>query len=325
MTYFYANLQTSFKALFFVILVTFIGQPAFAASLSIYLAHSGIKESDRSLIDSLIVQLQKTKPPGHTIKQLNIQGRSLAALETLLNQPQSCIITFGDFALEKVLAARLPTPIFSLMVARHKLDNYIENYRQFGVPLSGLYQEQSFARQLMLAKAIKPELTNIGALFGSKTRYALVDHQKIAKQLDLNLTFNLLRHHASAQKYFSRMPIDDGFLIILNDSENYSTTDLQSLMLTSNKRKIPMIGAKPSDSVFAALASVQTPAENLAKEAASIVGDICAGKAIPKANYPKDFEVYINPHIAEFLGYEHLQDAKLLASLKSQEEALNND
>lgn len=296
-----------------------------AATASIYLAHSGLKESDRNLLSLLIENLQRTKPPGHTIKQINTSNLTIAQVEQAIATPKSCVISLGDRSLEKVLATRQKVPIFSLLVERDKLDDYITNYARFEVPLSGIYHEQSFLRQLMLAKAIKQELNSVGVLLGSKTRYGLSDYQQTANRIDLSLVFNLLRHNVSVQNYFERLPIENGFLMILNDREHYSTDDLQSLLLTSNRRKIPMIGAKSSDTIFAALASIYTPTSELAKQTSLEVGRICSGEPLSKAGYGENYLVNINPHIATFLGYTNLKEKQLLLSIKSQEAALKNE
>jgi ABC-type uncharacterized transport system substrate-binding protein len=324
----YTTHKWPFNCLLLLILsanIMFISSPVIAATASIYLAHSGLQDSERNLVTQLVEKLQKTKPPGHTIKQLNTSKLTIAQIEQAITTPKSCVISIGDYSLEKVLAARQKVPIFSIMVERHKLDNYIANYARFEIPISGIYQEQSFLKQLMLAKAIKPKLKSVGVLLGTKTRYGLTNYQQTVNLVNLNLAFNLLKHNVSVQNYFERLPIENGFLMILNDQEHYSTNDLQSLMLTSNRRKIPMIGAKSSDTVFAALASVYTPVSELARQTALEVGKICSGQPMPNASYGSNYIVNINPHIANFLGYTDLTEEQLLVSIKSQEDALKNE
>ncbi len=306
-------------------IVTFIPQPVTAETASIYLAHSGVNESNRSLITLLIENLQKSKPTGHTIKQLNAEKLTIAQIEQAIAKPESCVISIGDFSLEKVLAARQKAPIFSLLVERNKLDNYIRNYARFGVPLSGIYHEQSFLRQLMLARAINPEIKTVGVLLGTKTRFDLTEYQETTRDFGISLAFNLLKHNVSVQNYFERLPIENGFLLILNDKEHYSTTDLQSLMLTSNRRKIPMIGAKHSDTIFAALASIYTPTSEVASQTALAASKFCSQNPLPKAQYGSQYIVNINPHIANFLGYTDLKESQLLESIRSQEDALRNE
>jgi ABC-type uncharacterized transport system substrate-binding protein len=321
-------LQHFFSAISLALLIiqsVFFSNHLEAKEASVYIAHSGVNQADRQLLTQLVDQLQKSKPVGYTIKQLNTQLSTVAQIESTISNPKSCVISIGHQALSKVLATRQQTPIFSILVSRIKLDTYINNYQRFNVPLTGIYHEQSFQRQLMLAKAIKPKLHKVGTLLGNQSRYSLSSYLNLAKRHNLMLSYYILKHHAPVQNYFERMPIEQGFLLILNDHEQFSTTDLQSLMLVSNNRKIPMIGAKSSDSIFAALASVYTNNEQLAVQAAEGASKHCTGTSIQNAVYAEKYVVDINPHVAEILGYKILDQEQLLESIKSQEDALNDE
>jgi len=315
-----------FSTIFFAGML--IGSPMTVSSqstASLFIAHSGINEADRPYLTWLINELQKSKPTTHTLKQLNTRQMTQAQLEESLSRENGCVITIGDVALQKVLSTRQKTPVFSTLVSKTKLDNLIESYGRFEVIIGGIYHEQSFSRQILLSKVINDKVEKLGILLGSNTRFTLPEYRKIAQTQSIDLSFFILRHHASAQQYFERLPIDGGFLLILNDPEHYSSADLQTLLLTSNKRKIAMIGSKYEDSVVAALASVYTPRQKLAKEAAVEVGRLCAGETLQKPKFSEHLAVKVNQEIAGFLGFGVLAERTLEASLRQLERDQSNE
>ena len=72
---------------------------SFAANASIYVAHSGIKQSNRALLTQIIEQLHKTKPTGHTIKQINTTKLTIAQIEQAVSSPGCCVICVGELSL----------------------------------------------------------------------------------------------------------------------------------------------------------------------------------------------------------------------------------
>lgn len=269
---------------------------------------------------SLLVELEH-KVSDRKIKTVNTNELSIAQLKKQLEGANNCALTIGQPALEKILATRNNTPIFSTLVSRTSLDKLTNSYSRIGSRVTGIYQEQSFKRQLLLGRAINSDNKNIIVILGRKTRYFLDDYRAISQQLSLKLSFDILKHQESPQQSFARLITDDGFLVILNEEQQYSQQDLQSLLITSYNKHIPMIGSKASDSKSAALASIYTPLKKLAKDTATGLQKMCDGKKLPKVKYSEHFAVLINPQIAVFLNYAHLDEKKLAQAVYALEQA----
>jgi len=139
----------------------------------------------------------------------------------------------------------------------------------------------------------------------------LNEYQFISNKHSVNLIFDILKQQESSQQSLTRLSVDNGFLIILNEDQHYSDQDLQSLLITSHKLNIPMIGNKVSDSKNAALASVYTPYESLAKETAFGLQKVCDKYELPQAKYGESFAVAINRQIAKSLKYDTIDANKL--------------
>ena len=137
----------------------------------------------------------------------------------------------------------------------------------------------------------------------------------------MTLLFNILKDHESIQRAFTKLEIEQGFLIMLNENTHHSKQNTPSLLLTSFKKNIPLIGNKYSDSEIAALASVYTPLAPLVKETVQGVIKMCIAKEFPSPVYSRFFKVRINQSISSYLGLDNLNEetlAKAVSKLEKQ-------
>lgn len=280
--------------------------------------HAGLEYFDSTYMISLLVELEK-KITGYKIHVIDSSELTIAQLKSQIESSKNCVLTIGKQALETVLTARDSTPIFSTLVSQTSLDSLAKSYYRLDSRVTGIYEEQPFVRQLLLSKAVDKNNKNVSVILGRKTRYFLDDFRIVSNQLSLNLSFDILKHQESAQQSLTRLSESKGFLIILNEKQQYSEQNLQSLLVTSHNQKIPMIGGKVSDSINAALASVYTPYKSLAKEVASGLHQMCKNNILPNLKHSTHFAVVINPQIAEFLNYAYLDEKELANSISISE------
>jgi len=277
---------------------------------SLLVFHSGLEQTDNAFNALLALELQN-RIPSHSLKTFNVNELSQIQLKKWLENSNNCVLTIGLNSLEKILATRTKIPVFSTLVSQTNLDNLTDIYRQLGNPVTGIYEEQSFKRQLLLSKSIREDLKHVTVILGRKTRYMLNDYKKISLEQSINLSFNILKLQESPQRIFSRLKNNNGFLLTLNDNRHYSEQNLPALLVSSYKKQIPIIGSKISDADSTALASIYTPFDSLARESAIAMQNICRDDVIPKAQYNRQYKVRINQQIAKHLGYEYLDETEL--------------
>ena len=153
---------------------------------TLLLYHSGLDNFDSTYMISLLAELEK-KLTNHKIKIVNTRDLNIAQLKSQLEESKSCVLTIGQQALESILATRDKTPIFSTLVSRTNLDSLASSYARLGSRVTGIYEEQSFDRQLLLSQVINPENKNIVVILGWKTRYYLDNYRITTEKRTLNL------------------------------------------------------------------------------------------------------------------------------------------
>lgn len=298
------------------------------ATQTIYVYHSDASDQAKTFVRSLLDNF-KLNQPSFKIKMIDANRQTQVALEQQLAQSNRCVLTLDHISLSKILATRTKAPIFSTHVSKFDLDDYVAKYRRFGVTLSGIYQEQSLDRQLLLAKAVNDKLKTAIVIFARKTRYFLDDYRAAVIKRGLELSFTMLARNNSANKFISRQANSGGILIVVNDGLHYSPLKLPSLLMTSYKIGLPIIGNRQQDSELAAMASVFTPNKKLAAEVAHEVVSYCdamlssepSEKKVRKPNFSRHFSVAINQQIAIGLNYPNLVEQELLQTILKTEQA----
>jgi len=281
--------------------------------------HSGIAEVDDLLVEAFEQEFSR-KLSSRKLELINIDDLNQIQLKNQLEKTDHCVVTIGLNALEKALISRTKTPIFSTLVSRTKLDNLVDIYKDIGNPITGIYQEQPLLRQILLSKSINSRMKNIALILSRQNRYRLHDYKTISSKESMLLKFNILKLQESPSQVLSRLQLQDSFLLLLNDERHFSENNLRSLLVTSYKNQIPIIGSKFSDSEKLALASVYTPINALASESAAALVDICENKNWVQPNYAHHFKVQINQQIAKLLDYSYVSSTELEKKIIAMEQ-----
>ncbi len=301
--------------------------PSESKARTIYIYHSSTQGTNGDFIEMLVSGI-KAEQSAPRIMVIDVDQKTPIELEKQLKTDNGCALTIGPTPLTKILATRTSTPIFSTHVSKFDLDSFVEKYRQFGVTLSGIYQEQSFERQLLLAKAMNSKLKRVAVILGRKTRYYLDDYRVMSNKYGFELSFVILPRNGSASSFVETLANSNTFLAIINDKLHYLPERLHSLLITTHQLYIPILGNKQLDSTQAAMASVFTPSNQLAIEVSREIGLYCNGRGysiassgkIRSPTYSHHFKVSVNKQIAQNLNYPAFDEKTLVKTIRNMKQ-----
>lgn len=294
-----------------------------------YIVHQELDDEQEQFVKMLKTGLftQQLRLKHIDIRESHITSESIELLirNNRESQQKSCALTVGHRPLDTLLAARSALPIFATYVSKPHLDDRVKNYQNLGAELSGIYFEQSFRRQLQLAKIIhqlaKSEpLEKVKLFVGRTTRYLIPYYQSHSEAVGLELDFDIVKRQHNASLYLEKKQGQKKPLILLNDSQVFSENELRALLLKSNQTDVLLVGSTTRHSESAAVASVLTPADTLAKQAITEFLSLCRGGTAKKADYAKDFRIKINQQLASYLKLPTLDEEAIHRSLRLQEQ-----
>jgi len=283
------------------------------------------QEKSQKLLLASIQDLFYTHTNG--LKPLYINSHQLNELElkTKLNQDISCALTIGTDVTKRVLSTRPEIPLFSINVSKLELDKFHSVYQRLSVFISGIYEEQSLLRQVLLAKAILPDLQAVSVLYNQADKYYLKEDTNQLKGLGMKLNYSLLQNSDSPQKFLADLsPQDNNFLMLSNNRLLFNKSRLAGLVLTANQMKTKIIGSRQVDIAQGAIASVYTPETSLALEALEDIERLCQSEFRPNPRYARNFNVGVNKHIASASASnkQEIEANELYRSIIEQESRL---
>lgn len=293
-----------------------INTPQLSSNVTIFYQRNSAQ--DEKLAGVLLSELQQ-KVVELQVTLAETSNRSRNQLEQFLGSEAGCSITIGSIATQKILSARSQKSIFAVKVPRHKLDQLNRIYQRLGSFVTGLYEEQPFERQILLAKSLSSDLKEISVLLGQSDKYYLTDYQQIAERHELKLAFQLLRPTDPPEKYLKNVAKSGGWLALTNNGELFQSSKLAGLVLAAYYQKVNLLGNKLEDSKSGALASIYTSINSLANEVIPDIRALCVANTQRPPRYAKNFSVEINQHIADNTNVRNLDAGKITKQIREIE------
>ncbi len=285
-----------------------------------YLADESYSNEIESF-EGLSIKLKQNLSNNHPNLHINIYNLATKLpfeIDDYLALNNDFAITIGKTALLKILASRSDIPIFALQTPRITLDRMRKIYNNLGIQLSGIYREQPLSNQLALAKAIQPKYRNIYLLLGRLSRYHLKDYKKQIKDEQYVINYQILENQDSPVAYFNKMTPQLGFLVLLDNPQQFKRRNIELLLPDSFHLNIPMIGNRQLHGSIGALASIYSSHDELAIASSEIIAHFFNDGIYKKPHYLEKFSVLINQQIAQNFNFNNLNEKQLEISISQK-------
>lgn len=253
--------------------------------------------------------------------QVAVRMLPVTALDNLPRQDLQAIVTVGARAARAVATRELNAPVLNTLVPRNAFEHIAAESGRAGDPrrFSAVFLDQPAARQLDLIRLALPEAGRVGLLLGpeSESLYTAVQVAAVGRRLRISAqkvgTENQL--YPALQKVLGEADV----LLALPDPAVFNGTTISNILLTTYRQQLPVIGFSAAYThAGAVLALYSTPAQIGSQAAEMLRGALTTGLLAPP-QYPRDFLVSTNPHVARSLGLM-IEDAAVLRSKLSAAE-----
>lgn len=228
--------------------------------------------------------------------------------------PTDLIVTLGQAGLSWRLQADIDTPTVAAYVTTSSLptDTPLPNGLQI------LLASPKPERQLALARALLPRLSNISLLYSPEAALRLEAWEHAAETLGLHIATAELGDAAQLATRVAKVLEASDVLIGTDDPAVYNADTLKTILLTSYARNKVLIG--PS-APFIAAGSLSTTFSTPAQMAESVDRLLDARRTTtPSVHYPDSFSVLSNQQVARSLGLPIPDDERLARELTKQEQ-----
>lgn len=217
--------------------------------------------------------------------------------------PPRLYIALGTEACDALASAVSDVPLLCALLPRTSFERVLlESGRRAGAMLSAVYLNQPPGRQLDLARLALPRARRVGVLWGKESRSSEALLAEAARTRGVTVVGVPVGSGEPIYKGLRTVLDESDVLLALADPEIYNSHTLQNILLSSFRSRVPMLAFSPAYVRAGALMAVYSTPAQIARQAAGLARGVLQGQALGAPQYPTQFEVGVNEHVARSLG-----------------------
>lgn len=245
----------------------------------------------------------------------DVTQRVAGEIETLARVPLRAVVAIGTEACRSLAQSSVAAPA-SLCVLLPKIayDRIAESARARHKALAALVLDQPMARQMALIRLALPERRRIAVLLGPETAALGTALAASAAAQGMRVNLGRIESPDDLAGALQKILVDAEVLLAVPDSVVFNSRTIQNILRTAFKSRVPLVAFSPAYVKAGALVAVYSTPAQVGRQAGRSLRAALAGRELPQQQYPQEFDVSVNAHVARALGIE-LEDETTLAEL----------
>lgn len=239
-----------------------------------------------------IIQSLKTRYPSLLVDS------DPAALD--LKRGATPVVTLGPAALRRALEVDFRAPLISTLTSSQVYRRLLAASGREASTCTALFAEASPAAQMQLIAAIFERKVTVGALLSSASSYLEKSLRQAATQAGLDLQLVRMEDGQDPVRAINTLS-GAHVLLALPDSTLYSPETLRSVLESTYRRGLPVVGFSAATVTAGTLASAWSDSDDIAADVMEMLDGIGTG-VLPEPRYPHYWRVSINDNVARSLG-----------------------
>ncbi|BAN35887.1 ABC transporter substrate-binding protein [Sulfuricella denitrificans skB26] len=245
-----------------------------------------------------------------------MEGASLRA------EQGQVLVAVGTEAMDELAKKKLPQPILNVLVPRAAFEKTARQSGRLGDPrnFSAIYLDQPWARQFALIRHALPGRIKVGIMLAPNSSELATALSAAAKAAGFVAITETVDGEADLLPSLKRLLGECDVLLSVPDPLIYNRNTVQSILLTSYRHQVPLIGFSPSYVKAGAIAAVFSVPEQIGQQAAEVIQRLAADRRLSLPQPPRYFSVGVNAQVARSLGISLDDEASLNNKLKGASE-----
>jgi ABC-type uncharacterized transport system substrate-binding protein len=213
------------------------------------------------------------------------------------------------------------TPVIGVLVPKSSYENILKESNRSAARFSAIYLDQPFSRQLSLMKALFPKLYSFGVLLGPVSQFESNDLQSAAKKQNMEVNIRLVNRSDELQFNLEKLMLSKQLLLAIPDPLIYTRETAQTILLTTYRHQVPVIGFSQSYAKSGAVAAVFSSPKQYASEIANTIKQLPKEYVVlPAARAANKFSIEINRQVARSLDIRIADDASIYQQILKDEQ-----
>lgn len=255
--------------------------------------------------------------------RLPVKVMSLKEGDSIRADPGQLLVAVGAAAMEALAQKKLPQPVLSVLVPRAAFDKTARQSGRLSDPnnFSAIYLDQPWARQFALIRHALPGRKKVGILLPPHSAELSTVLGSAARAAGLVAIIELVDGEANLLPALKRLLAESDVLLAVPDPLIFNRNTIQSILITTYRHQVPLLGFSPFYVKAGAIAAVFSAPEQIALQAGEMVQRLAADRRLPPPQPPRYFSVGTNAQVARSLGIGLDDEASLNVKLKRTSES----
>lgn len=216
---------------------------------------------------------------------------------------QKVIITLGTEAFRQVLSFEPRATVVAALLPRIGYDRIVrENNRRLPPSLSAVFLDQPFGRRLDLVRLILPDVKKVGVLWGPESLVSQGSLAQSAANRSVGIESSVVANASGLFVGLKAVLDESDVLLAVADPQVYSGATIANILLATYRARIPVVAFSPAYVKAGAMVAIYATPAQIGQQAAALVRLALQGGTLPPPQYPNDFEISVNDHVAKSLG-----------------------
>lgn len=214
-------------------------------------------------------------------------------------------VALGPAALRRALAADLKGPLIALFTSSQlyrRISGEAARPPAWG-GMTAIHAEASPQAQLQLIAALFERRVTVGVLLSQESSYIERPLRQAAAGAGLELLIEQADPSADAVRSLNRLT-GSQVLLAVPDATLYTADTLRSVLESTYRRGLPVVGFSPATVAAGTLASAYSAVDDIVADVAELLEGLGAsGTApLPEPRFPRYWRVAVNDKVARSLG-----------------------
>lgn len=228
------------------------------------------------------------------------------------------IIAIGSRTSKALLDSDNNTAMLSLLMPENLALGFAQLYPEKNQWYS-LLIDQPIERHFHLISALLGKQTHTGLILGELSETQQANYQKAAKNTGHSLQIENIQQTDQLADTIKSLSQHSDVLLMSADPYLYNKNTIRSILLSSYRHRLPVIGFSKSLTHAGAIAAIYSEPEQISQQAAKIARQILNGEPTEKYYSPDDFSVSLNFQVARSLGYRFSDEDTIVQLIKTYE------
>lgn len=214
-------------------------------------------------------------------------------------------IALGTEACAQLVRATVSAPVLCTLLPRSSFERVLRDTgRRTGATLSALYLNQPLGRQLDLMRLALPQARRVGVLWGADSLPQEALLESAAQARGIKVVGVPVKPEEPVFNGLKKILDESDLLLALADPQIYNSSSIQNILLASFRAQVPMLAFSPAYVRAGALMAVYSTPAQIGQQAGLLARGVLQGQPLGVPQYPLQFEVSVNEHVARSLGLQ---------------------